>query len=225
MKDIITEMLTIQDKLCQLMIGPDWRKEGKDFSLAVAQECAEGMDHLGWKWWKKQTPNIEAAKVEVVDILHFVLADYLFCEEEMSPEALTPHLVESWDDRYTAMEDILGGDYFPNALTAGGMFRLIGMLGYADRTDFGLTCVLAEKLGMDFVELSKLYRSKVVLNTFRQFNGDRTGAYKRNWAGEEDNDVMQRLAAGLDWSLGTTGEHLYNELTAYYNSKVVEHTV
>lgn len=31
-------------------------------------ECAELMDHIGWKWWKKQEIDIEQAQIELIDI-------------------------------------------------------------------------------------------------------------------------------------------------------------
>ena len=39
-------------------------------------ECGELMDHVSYKWWKKQTPDMEQVRLEVVDIWHF---GYLLC--------------------------------------------------------------------------------------------------------------------------------------------------
>jgi dimeric dUTPase (all-alpha-NTP-PPase superfamily) len=41
------------------------------FELAMRQECAELIDSVPWKWWKKQTADWGNVKVELVDILHF----------------------------------------------------------------------------------------------------------------------------------------------------------
>jgi dimeric dUTPase (all-alpha-NTP-PPase superfamily) len=59
---------------------------------AAGQELAELNDSIPWKWWKKQVPDLQNAKVEVVDLFHFVTAmalalgmtseDLLHCYEE-----------------------------------------------------------------------------------------------------------------------------------------------
>ena len=35
------------------------------------------MDHYGWKWWKKQSPDTEQVKLELVDIWHFGLSQLI----------------------------------------------------------------------------------------------------------------------------------------------------
>lgn len=42
-----------------------------NFLLAMQQECAESVDSLNWKWWKKGDDDWDNIKVELVDILHF----------------------------------------------------------------------------------------------------------------------------------------------------------
>jgi hypothetical protein len=50
-------------------------------------------------------------------------------------------------------------------------------------------------LGMDFNELYQMYVGKNVLNVFRQKAGYKTGTYRKDWAGEEDNEVLERIQA------------------------------
>lgn len=47
------------------------RRKFLDFELALRQECAEAVDSLNWKWWKKTTDDWDNIKIELVDILHF----------------------------------------------------------------------------------------------------------------------------------------------------------
>lgn len=42
--------------------------------VALSQETAELMDCTRWKWWKKSEFDLQNAKVEVVDLLHFVVS-------------------------------------------------------------------------------------------------------------------------------------------------------
>ncbi|RKG72059.1 dUTP diphosphatase, partial [Corallococcus sp. CA049B] len=41
---------------------------------AVLVETTEAMDHHGWKWWSKQTMNLEQLRIELIDIWHFALS-------------------------------------------------------------------------------------------------------------------------------------------------------
>lgn len=41
------------------------------FENALRMESAELVDSIPWKWWKKQEPDWENVKVELVDMLHF----------------------------------------------------------------------------------------------------------------------------------------------------------
>jgi len=51
---------------------PEIRKKWfLNFELALRQECAEAVDSLSWKWWKKGEDDWDNIKVELVDILHF----------------------------------------------------------------------------------------------------------------------------------------------------------
>jgi len=46
-----------------------------NYSRALAQENAELVDSVPWKWWAKyQTFDAQNAKVEVVDMLHFLVS-------------------------------------------------------------------------------------------------------------------------------------------------------
>ena len=58
-------------------VHPDWRNQGFEYYRAVWVECAELLDHFGWKWWKQQVVDIEQVKLEIVDIWHFGLSDLI----------------------------------------------------------------------------------------------------------------------------------------------------
>lgn len=36
-----------------------WREQGYPYYRAVWVECAELLDHFGWKWWKHQQPDAD----------------------------------------------------------------------------------------------------------------------------------------------------------------------
>jgi len=46
-----------------------------NYSRAIQQETAELIDSVPWKWWAKyQNFDAQNAKVEIVDLLHFVVS-------------------------------------------------------------------------------------------------------------------------------------------------------
>lgn len=46
-----------------------------NYSRAIQQEASELVDSLPWKWWKKeQFFDKENAKMEVIDLFHFIVS-------------------------------------------------------------------------------------------------------------------------------------------------------
>jgi len=48
----------------------------QDYFRAIQQECAEGIDSTNWKWWRTKVDKFDYQnlKVEVIDIIHFVVS-------------------------------------------------------------------------------------------------------------------------------------------------------
>ena len=53
MTPAILTMLRLQDQMNQ-KVHPDWVSQNYEWYRAVWIECAELMDHVGYKWWKHQ---------------------------------------------------------------------------------------------------------------------------------------------------------------------------
>ena len=43
-------------------VHEDWINQGFEWYRAAWIECGELMDHVGYKWWKKQTPDMEQVR-------------------------------------------------------------------------------------------------------------------------------------------------------------------
>ena len=69
-RDAILNMLRMQHRM-NTRVHEDWIAQKFEWYRATWIECGELMDHVGYKWWKKQTPDMEQVRLEVVDIWHF----------------------------------------------------------------------------------------------------------------------------------------------------------
>lgn len=72
----LQSMLELQDSI-NSKIRPDWRDANNPWFRAIWTECAELVDHIGWKWWKHQSPDLSQVHLELVDIFHFGLSELL----------------------------------------------------------------------------------------------------------------------------------------------------
>ncbi len=160
-------------------VHPDWRTRRYEYYRAVWVECAELLDHFGWKWWKKQAPDLAQVKLELVDIWHFGLSELL------RADAVEPQLAETLDVRPSEGAGSEGLRQAVEALAAACLqSKGFSVERFAD--------VMAA-LPMSFDELFRLYVGKNVLNRFRQDHGYKDGSYRKTWAGREDNEHLMEL--------------------------------
>jgi len=193
--EIIEEMLNLQDSI-NSVINPNWRDAKNPWYRAIWTECAELMDHIGWKWWKKQEIDIEQAQIELIDIWHFGLSDILqrkITIDEISKELEKVSLDALIDIHHTTIDK-------SELLTKVEDFMAFTVTH--KKFDIQSFMNLSLMLSLDIVEIYKLYVAKNVLNSFRQHNGYKSGEYIKIWNNREDN------------------EHLYEILNNYYEDKI-----
>ena len=186
-----------------VLVHPQWREQGFEFYRAMWVECAEMLDHFGWKWWKQQTPDIDQVKLELVDIWHFALSE-LMRERAIDP-AVAEQLATVSVDKATDPEG----------------FRLaIETLAAACLStrsiDLSAFCAAMAALPMDYAELYALYIGKNMLNRFRQNNGYKSGEYRKLWQGREDNEHLIELLDELSDVPEQLPQRLYAGLEARY---------
>ena len=88
MKQQIATMLELQDSM-NSKVHQDWRAQNFEWYRAIWIECAELLDHHGWKWWKKQQPDVNQIALELVDIWHFGLSLLLLKDQSLDNIAET----------------------------------------------------------------------------------------------------------------------------------------
>lgn len=185
----LDDMLCLQAAMNDVA-KPDWKTNPPNWSLAIIAEAGELLDHLGYKWWKSQTPDLAQAQMEVVDLWHFELSavlctpglgTYLLHRIHGATVMQEPYVGEFSPDRDLVFS--LTQDYVASAArsASSSLRRVTSLLD------------LAYALGLTFDDLYKLYTAKNVLNMFRQDHGYKTGTYIKVWDGKEDNQHLQEI--------------------------------
>tara|TARA_A100001037_G_scaffold104940_1_gene95364 strand:- start:1807 stop:2409 length:603 start_codon:yes stop_codon:yes gene_type:complete len=199
---MIETMMAMQDNHNKVL-HEDWRHQGHEYYRAVWVECAELMDHFGWKWWKKQNVDIDQVKLEIVDIWHFGLSDLM---RSGSVEGCV-----------TALNEL----QVPEKSAEPSEFReaveTLAKASLAYKTfQIPEFCQLLVALPLSVTELFRLYVGKNVLNDFRQAHGYRTGNYKKMWDGMEDNQHLIELLDELRCPVDEVPAALYEALQRRY---------
>ncbi|WP_105170362.1 dUTP diphosphatase [Pseudoalteromonas sp. T1lg24] len=197
----ICTMLEMQNAM-NTKVHAQWFNQGFEWYRAIWVECAEMLDHYGWKWWKKQTPDTEQVILELVDIFHFGLS--LRIDGETSYQELAEQLTAE-------LEKPTQADDFKQTL------ELLAASAVANKTfDAAAFAGCMAQIGMDIDDLYRGYVGKNTLNFFRQDHGYKDGSYIKVWNGQEDNEHLVEVVKSLDINQENFAELVYKGLEARY---------
>ena len=198
---MLETMARMQDEHnCQ--VHADWRLQGYAYYRAIWVECAEMLDHFGWKWWKKQAPDLDQVKLELVDIWHFALSELLRAD----------NLGEEVAQRLALVRPAAGdGEAFRLAIE-----ELAEMSLKTRSFEIEPFIAAMENLPLSYEELFSLYIGKNVLNRFRQDHGYKEGTYRKTWHGREDNEHLIELINHLSVPPDELPGTLYDALASRY---------
>ena len=194
-------MLALQDAM-NSKINPEWRQAGNEWYRAIWIECAEMLDHYGWKWWKHQQADMDQVILEIVDIWHFMLSDML--EKTSDQEKLAETLAEQFADSAQA-------DNIPLAIESLASKTLL-----SKSAEVPAFKQLMSAVSLSVDDLYRGYIGKNVLNFFRQDHGYKDGTYQKVWGGREDNEFLVESAASLDLDSPSFQDDLYSSLKSHY---------
>jgi len=201
MKNKLLIMLKLQDAM-NARVNSAWRKANSEWYRAIWTECAEMLDHYGWKWWKHQQPDLDQVRLELVDIFHFAMSDYLL--QDKDNEAVASRILAelaspgSINDIRHAIESMARSTIANRSMHF---------------SEFSNVMQLIE---MDFDQLYRMYVGKNVLNFFRQDHGYKDGSYIKVWQGREDNEHLAELLTQLDSETTGFKDEVYQGLQSRY---------
>ena len=183
MKEKLLVMLDMQDAM-NSRVNPDWRYANNAWYRAIWTECAEMLDHYGWKWWKHQQPDLDQVRLELVDIFHFAMSDYLLGQADNNDVA--DRIISELADPRSEADIRVAIEVMAQSTIANHSMHF---------SDFANVMNLID---MDFDHLYRMYVGKNVLNFFRQDHGYKDGSYIKIWQGKEDNEHLAELLEELD---------------------------
>ena len=202
MKQAILNMLEMQEGI-NTRVHDSWRDQNFEWYRAIWIECAELMDHYGYKWWKLQEPDIAQVQLEIIDIWHFGMSCLL--QEERDQKILASKVAASWNDENNMSSD------FRKLIEA-----LAAKTLNSRRFSVSIFSGLCNSSDLSFPQLYSFYVGKNVLNFFRQDNGYKEGSYRKIWSGREDNDHLNELLNVIDNSAVNFSDLLYKALEDRY---------
>ena len=177
---MFNQMLIMQDEI-NTIVNPDWRHAKYEWHRAVWIECAELIEHHGFKWWKQQKPEWNQITLEIVDIWHFGMSMLLSMGLPLDKiaEDLALHYNEVLNNEESEPSSFIEKVEVLAGTATTGIFDTISFFDV----------MLAANIDLDL--LFSMYVGKNVLNKFRQANGYKEGTYHKEWFdGREDNEHL-----------------------------------
>ncbi len=210
---MLLAMLDLQDSMNK-KIDADWLSKHHAYLRAVLVEATEALEHYGWKWWKKQSPDMPQLRIELIDIWHFVLSEYLLRASGDKPAAAEA-IATQWGMASPLSFD--GVTYQTAVLDMREQLEMLAALAAVRRMHLPLLAQLFAACELTPDALFREYVSKNVLNHFRQDHGYKTGEYKKFWDGAEDNVYMAELLDAMTEADEQLPAALYNALARRYD--------
>lgn len=208
MKRALITMLTMQDKM-NTRVHPDWVEQNFEWYRAAWIEAGELVDHFGFKWWKKQDPDMEQVRLEAIDIWHFGMSA-LF-KDGKSVEVIAEEIEA----------DIKGHE--PSGLDVREATEALALNCLeTKRFSAALFWDLMAAVELDFETLFTHYVGKNVLNFFRQDHGYKEGTYIKNWAGKEDNEHLAEIMGFLNAAGDDLAAQVYSALEKRYRELALD---
>lgn len=227
MRQALLRMLTMQHHMNQ-KVHPEWIAQNFAWYRAVWIECAELMDHIGYKWWKHQALDNHQMILEIIDIWHFGMSAQFQPGQPIETIATDiEHAFHTSQCRPSSTErQPQPPTICPHTLQKQALLTATEALAQhaLDTKTFSIALFwdLMTVANVDFNTLYTHYIGKNILNIFRQDNGYKEGYYIKQWQGKEDNEHLSCILMALDSQSPQFDHHIYQALQMRYNELVIE---
>ncbi len=202
MRKALLIMLDMQHRM-NSRVHENWIDQHFEWYRAAWIECGELIEHFGYKWWKKQQPDIDQVQLEVIDIWHFGMSALFTSTGDLDGVADT-------------IEAQLR-DYQPSGAGVREATEALALDCLQSRSfNAARFWDLMTAAELDFEGLYRSYVGKNVLNFFRQDHGYKDGSYTKDWGGREDNEHLVELVESLNSDDPQFADTLYGSLEQRY---------
>lgn len=208
MKNSIFKAMVLLQHNFNLQVAEDYLERKFNWNNAIIAESGEMLESLGYKWWKHQEVDINNAKVEAIDLLHFVISDTVQRNYECDLE----YIDETINEFQNYFLEI---DNCRKIKEDTSLLDLVNELNFNEYDRFYILKEIFKKLEMSNEDVYIAYVVKNCLNKFRQEHGYKDGTYIKIWNGQEDNIVAYELANKIGASENLFDE-LFNDLKKVY---------
>lgn len=229
----LREMFKLQHSMNVLTASDSYLNARLDWITAIIQESSEMIDSSTYKWWKKEEIDVENARIEAVDIWHFLMSHYL-CMACMN-ESDVSKFIDAFSNQYAGIfvPIAISADQFssifsdsesldPGALSFNRKIMLKRLLNNEDHQVITMAFVeILASCRMNFDEFFSRYMLKNALNQLRQNYGYKEGTYQKTWylntdegvISGEDNEIATMLVLHNDLS---SFDEIYSLLENHY---------
>lgn len=207
-KSQIQLMLNLQDSI-NSVIDQNWREKAHPWYRAVWTECAEMLEHVGWKWWKYTEQDIEQIHLEIVDIWHFALSEMLM---KGDIELITNFILLNFKS-FTISNEENDIENLRNSIEDFALYTLKNKSFSAE-----LFVQIMINSNLNPLDLFKMYVGKNTLNKFRQDHGYKTGEYIKIWDKQEDNVWLSKFTSQISPSDDDFADKIYHALEEKYTA-------
>jgi len=222
--DIICKM---QNQLNNYTNGEEWRtgitNKGRliDWGRCIRMESSEFIGSFNWKHWKDidMANNLQNARMELVDILHFLVSEGLvhFSNYKLAKVMYTNYKGSLESTKEYSINEIMilmeSLAFHTNDIVAN--FNTVWLYFFE----------ICKQVELKFEDLYEIYLGKNALNVFRQNNGYKEGLYIKNWQvgeneGEDNVYLMIVIKEIKEESSDLTLENVLYKLQNIYDSKI-----
>lgn len=215
----VEELYTLQSEANNIM-STSWVQSTNEqipYFRAGYTEAVEAVMWIGFKWWKKERPNVDRLKEELIDILHFAISSdlrdihYLMESQPEDPvisAQVITYALHSMNHGQELVPVKLGRFASPSTLDPADPNVELTLLDlieqyifnclYTGKPSLSWLMVLFDRVEMNSNEVMGRYLAKNLLNKFRTLNGAKEGTYNKLWDKIEDNVYLTEYVQSLN---------------------------
>jgi len=201
MSERLLVMLQLQRMINDRM-DEQWHSHHPPFLRAAIMGAADAVNHYGYKWWEKKSPDLPQARLALVDVFHFLISYEMLGNGRRDNELVK--IANELENMYAVNLNI---HLYQGLSFTQKMDAFIARASEGEAAMWPAFFSAMADIDMDWECLNRMCFSKNVLNLFRQDYGQNDGTYTHVWNGKEDAVHLQEIIDSMHSLDATTIRH------------------